>query len=993
MLRNWSIGICALGCISLVSSLGYAQESAETPAAPPVAPAAPAQDASAKKPVATDDKKSDAQSKIDKKISSATTSTDPKTGEQKRKLVFFHTPWKDVIDDLADWADLNILSDKYPPGTCFHRDHDREYTAQEAIDELNGQLLIRGYTLIVYQRDLIVRDLADVLPDDVIPLFLPEELDGIGKFRIARCLFSFTRFTPQEVEAELRPVLSNWAKLQVLPKARQVLVTETGEKLRKIRDMLADDVNLSNFKSIQLKSIAPDEALVIIRVLMRFPLGQDSAPDGSISVAPDLGGNRLLVTGTPDKLKQLDDIIKVLDPAVAVSKNPDDVAFFDVYPIISADPANCLKVLETQLVGFPGVRIGLDSVNDSIMIQGTAAAHKVAKEALDKLQGLTRDFAVIPVKKMSAENAKTILDEQFGNTDGTNKKAPNITANTGAQQLFVRGTSIQIAEVRSILSELDVMADDKAVREAGKNVRTIPLTGRSADRAIEQLDLLWGHTRKNRIKYVYPNGEKKAPDGIRSTTPSQGAPQGKQQEPDNRATGVEKPATSGKLTKADTSKRLRFVSWQEGGSSGSPGRERPAAGGAQDDADSDITVTITPYGIIISGKDTQALDDLETMLLDFQNQQHSAVDDFTVIYLKHSKAEVTSELLREIIGGADAVSGGGGGGLLGNMMQGALGQTAGNMMSGLMSGGSGSEPSAVVTAGPVTIVPDTRLNALFVQAAPVDLDLVEQLVAVMDQQDGPQEPLLAGEPRVIRLVYAKAEDVAATIKSSLPSDLFAGAQQSQNQQPNPLEVLRALQGGGGRGGRNSQQRQQERPKITIGTDVKNNWLVVTAPDNLYGQVEQLAIELDAGAQDFSQQAIQIVRPKKGNGTTITNALVTTFGLKSSGGSTTTRPSSSSSTPGATTIADDDAARRARERAFQPGGGQGFQFPAGGAFPGGAQQLRFGPGGGGGFPGFGGQGGGQNRGFGGGGGNQGRGGGGGGQNRGGGGGGRGFGGGT
>lgn len=1003
MLRKWSIGLLCLGLVALAQKAVHSQDPGSPPPAAPSAPAAAPQTAPPAAPVAApkvegkQDEK--AAAKADEKATTKPTeATDEKTGERKRKLTFVFTPWKDVIEDLAEWADLNIIADKYPPGTCFHRVENREYTAQEAIDELNGQLLVRGYTLIVYQRMLLVRDLADVIPDDVVPLFMPEELDGIGKFRVARCLFSFTRFTPQEVEAELRPILSNWAKLQVLPKARQVLVTETGEKLRKIRSMLADDVNLSNFKAIQLRAISPDEALVVIRPLMRFPLGQDSAADGSISLAADVGGNRLLVTGTPDKLKQLDDILKVLDPEAKGETKEEEKFELGVYPITSADPASCMKVLESLLVGNPGVRIGLDPTSNMITIWANKSVHDIAKATLDKLQGLTLDFEVISLKKMSAEEAKEIIDKQFDNADGTNKKAPVIVAPAYKQQLWVRGTSVQIEAVKGILGKLDVMSADTDAQVAGSKVRTIPMTGRAAERALDQINLQWGLTRKNRINVVYPKGMSKPQDGIRSTTPAEGTPKEKSTEPDSRATGVEEPSNSGKLTSRGLRSRLRFASFQE------PAQDPPQVKGAgQTEDKSDVNIMVTPDGLIITSEDPEALDELEAMIIAIQAQQRTATDDFTIIYLKHSKAEVTSELLREIIGGTDAVSGGGGGGLLGSMMQGALGQTAGNLMGGLMGGGgSGGAPSTVVTAGPVTIVPDTRLNALFVQAAPVDLDLVEQLVAVMDQSEGPQEPELAGKIRTIPLVFAQAEDVVATIKSALPADLFSGAQQSQNQQPNPLQVLQALQGGGrgGRGGAN-QQRQAERPKITIAADVKNNLIVVTAPDNLYAQVEELAIELDAGAKDFSQQTMQVVRPKSANGATLANAVVTTFGLKSN--SSTTRPgTSTSTTPGATTTAQDDAARRARERQQQFGGGGQFGgFPAGGAFqmPGGGQMRMQMPGGGnfgggnfgGGQGGFGNQGGGR-----GGGGNQGgRGGGGtgGGGNRGGGGGGRGFGGGT
>jgi type II secretory pathway component GspD/PulD (secretin) len=985
VLRIHSIRLCALGLLFVTGSgVTWSQEAA---------PALP-QAQESPKTIPTTESKAEPKAADDKKPAapaSQASVVDPATGERKRKLTFVYTPWKDVIDELAEWADLDIIAEKYPPGSCFHRVVDKEYTAQEAIDALNGQLLLKGFTMIVMERKLIVRDLADPIPDDFIPKFEPEELDKLGNYRLAKCAFTFTRFTPQQLEAELRPILSGWAKMQVLPTLRRVIVTETAENLRKIRDMLADDVALSNFKVIPLKSIPPDEALVLIRVLMRFPVGQDAAADGSLSLAADPGGMRLLATGNPEKIKQLEDLIKVLDPATGANPTDAEMPYMEVYPITSADPVACMKVLETQLVGEPGVRIGLDTTSDMIFVKGTANAHKIAKEALDKLQGLTLDFDVINLKRMSVEEALSILNTQLQGADGT-KKGPTISGNAATQQLYVRGTSVQLAAVRGILSKLDVMSDAKDIKASGSTVRTIPLSGRALDRALDQVKIQWGLEKRNRINVVYPEGMKK-PDGIRSTTPAGGGEGEKAADPDNRSTGTERlptPKSSGKITSRTKVAPFRLASWQENSQQSPQLDDKP-----------EVTITVLPNGnVILYSEDTEALDELEDLLMAIQNQQRSAVDDFTVIYLKHSKAEVTSELLREIIGGVDAVSGGGGGGLLGNMMQGALGQTAGNMMSGLMSGGGGGEPSAVITAGPVTIVPDTRLNALFVQAAPIDLDLVEQLVTVLDQQDGPQEPLLSGQPRTIPLAFAKAEDVATTIKAALPPDLFAGAQQSQNQQPNPAEFLRLLQGGGGRGGRggNNQQRQAERPKITIGTNVKNNWLIVTAPDNLFKQVQELAIELDAGAQGDSQQSIQVYHPKYANGSTLKNGVATVLGIRTSTTGV-TGTTNTTTAPNTTASTEDDAVRRARERfqqgggfpggGFPGGGGNAFQFAPGGGglqgrFPGGGQGGGF-PGGGfqggggrggGGFPGGGGiGGGGGNRGGGGGGGNRGGGGGG------------------
>lgn len=973
MLRNWSVAYIALGLVAFSGSGAWGFQEPDEPVATPsaaeekAAPAGQEKSEQAKPaPTQTGGAAEDAATPAaDDKAAAA------KDANSKRQLTFVYTPWKEVIENLAEWADLDLIVDRFPPGTCYHRVNDQEYTAQEAIDVLNGQLLLRGYTMIVFERMLIVRDLADPLPDDLIPLFTEKELDDIGRYRVAKCAFSFARFTPAEVEAELRPLMANWGQLRVLPRLRQVVVTDTGERLRKIRDLLANDGGLSNFQAIKLRSVSPDEALALIRVLMAFPPGQNAAADGSVSVASDPGGMRLLVTGTPEKLKQLDDILKVIDPPNGEGKGEGERPTLAVYPITSADPVACLRVLETMLAPEPDVRVQLDTQSSMITVYGGPAAQKIAKDTLNLLQTMSLDFEVINLKRLSVDDAKAILESSLGADGG---KAPSISGNSLTNQLWVRGTSVQIQEVRNILTKLDALTDDPKDSVRGSTVRNIPLTGRALERALEQIDVQWNLTRKNRINVIYPKGMSR-PDGIRSTTPSGGektpppTTPGEINAPSPRSANAA--AKNGKFADSRSASPFRLTAWQD------PANDSQGSDDSQDAPP--VTIYVGPTGVIITSDDVEALDEFEALLMAIQNQQRSAADDFTVIYLKHSRAEVTSELLREIIGGSEAVSSGGGGGLLGMMAQGALGQAAGGMMGNLLGGGGSSagSSSGVITAGPISIVPDTRLNALLVHAAPADIDLVEQLIEVLDQPEAPQDPLIAGEPRVIPLTYAKADDVANTIKASLPAELFAGANQGgAARQPNPEDFLRLLQGGG-RGGRGSasQRRQQEGPKITIGTNVANNWLIVTAPDNLFKQVQALAIELDAGAQDLSQTTVQVMRLNKANPSTVKNSIAAIMGLKSSGTMGTT------GTSAATTAAD------ARRRGQQ--GGQGGGFPAG-AFgaPGGGGGMFFGiPGGGGGFQGgrggggggFGGPGGG-----GGGGGNRGGAGGGGGGNRGGGG---------
>jgi len=117
----------------------------------------------------------------------------------------FH-PWKDALDWFAQQADLSLVLDSPPLGTLNYTDN-RRHTPSEALDILNSVLLIKGYTLIQHERMLILINLADGVPPELIPQVPPEDLDQHGEFELVRCLFKLEVATPEEAEQQISQLL------------------------------------------------------------------------------------------------------------------------------------------------------------------------------------------------------------------------------------------------------------------------------------------------------------------------------------------------------------------------------------------------------------------------------------------------------------------------------------------------------------------------------------------------------------------------------------------------------------------------------------------------------------------------------------------------------------------------------------------------------------------------------------------------------------------
>ena len=94
------------------------------------------------------------------------------------KIIVRYQPWNDVLEMVARQAGLSLMvADTLPTGTFNYTD-DREYTATEAINLLNGFLFTQGFTLVRNQQMLVVVNLASgTLPTGLVPKITLNALD------------------------------------------------------------------------------------------------------------------------------------------------------------------------------------------------------------------------------------------------------------------------------------------------------------------------------------------------------------------------------------------------------------------------------------------------------------------------------------------------------------------------------------------------------------------------------------------------------------------------------------------------------------------------------------------------------------------------------------------------------------------------------------------------------------------------------------------------
>jgi type II secretory pathway component GspD/PulD (secretin) len=246
-------------------------------------------------------------------------------GQQERTLSFNfrHAPWDEVLAWFAEEADLSFALDITPTGTFNYIDR-RKFTPDEALDVLNCVLLTKGYTLVRRNKMLLIIDLEDEidakLVRDLLVEIEPEQLDQLGEYEIGKCRFTLQRVPPEDAEKQINQLLSPVGSIVVMPKAKQLSVTETGGTLRAIREILQSlESAEKSLHTFALKNATAQEVLMIARPLLNIAEGQNSSEDGSIRVSADPLGSRVFATGSLDKVALVEQIVEQVDSDVAAA--------------------------------------------------------------------------------------------------------------------------------------------------------------------------------------------------------------------------------------------------------------------------------------------------------------------------------------------------------------------------------------------------------------------------------------------------------------------------------------------------------------------------------------------------------------------------------------------------------------------------------------------------------------------------------------------------
>ena len=817
----------AVAVLSSSISVTLAQDENAKPIAGPVK-----QPDQTKDPTAAETDTKSAPSDTTDSTAASKASEKSKTGTIR--FSFDRAPWKQVIQTLAESADLALHIGDLPTGSFTYSDA-KAFTYQEAISRVNLFLLPEGFTMVRSGKLLSVINLTEARSlkqlDALAKMVTIAQLDDLQEHEVVKCIFPLGELDAEDAVEELA-ALNLMVAPAVFNKTKRIMITETVAKLKSakaILDAFKPDTldNGTVVKNFALKHVDAEDILVVVRPHMGLATGEMIGID--VSLSADLQGKNIFVTGVEDKVKLIENLVQSLDvPQKSLTASGD--AKLRSHPVTGRNVETIYNVLLT-LLADKEVRLSMDEEAGNIVALASAETQTEIEQTIAQLQASEADFEVIPLKTVDPYFAVSLIEgmldlpDAFTDPDDIEAGFPKIDADPGNMRLYVRGKKHQIEQIKKIVAGLEA----NATSENGETIRIVPLKGKQALSILETAGRFW---RGDNPIILYPTSNE-----------------------------IETKSTERVL--AETSRKQKFDQlFKE--ESPEP-QERTLSKNKDSDAPP-IHCQLTPRGLLLQSEDSKALDEFEQHLRTITGPIDSTPSPPVVFYLKYAKPDNALRMLAELLDGGESAKEGEAGSLVNSYAS----SSSLTYLGSIVSSRSG---TTTMMAGTITVVADTRLNRLIAQGTAGDIERIEAYLKIVDKDSSITAIETYGKSQVIELVHAKAIVVAEILREVYAGRMInarsATAAKPQSGQPNaaqsrarvepPKSSSQSKQSDSKKNTAQksaaSQATKNLEPQLTIAVHEVSNSLIVTAPDQLFGEVERLAKVIDAR----SAQTVRVIK--------------------------------------------------------------------------------------------------------------------------------------
>ncbi|MEM9368795.1 MAG: secretin N-terminal domain-containing protein [Planctomycetota bacterium] len=426
-----------------------------------------------------------------------TPGSDESLREEGLWFAFRATPWRDVLDWIADESGLALHVNEIPTGSFTYSDPS-SFTPEAAIDRINLFLLPEGFTLVRSGSLLSLINLGDPRSmqqlDAIAELVSLATLSERPSHEVVKCLFPLGDLTADEAVSELTG-LQLMTEPAVFAKTNQIMITDTAAKLRSAQSILeaftSDTLdNGTVVKGFTLQHVDAEDVLAVARPHLGLATGEMIGID--VSISADVFGKSIFVTGIEDKVTLIEGLIKEIDRPGATMSTTSADAVLQSHAVPGGNLDMVYDVLQTLLAG-QSVRLSKDREADTIIALASASAQAHIAATVEQLQAQEPDFEVIPLQNVDPFYAIGLLQEMLDlpdaldDPDDVDPDAPKVDADPGSMRLYVRGRPKQIEQIRNMVEGLD----QRVAGQSSADVRVVPMSSQSAQQTLEAAAKFW----------------------------------------------------------------------------------------------------------------------------------------------------------------------------------------------------------------------------------------------------------------------------------------------------------------------------------------------------------------------------------------------------------------------------------------------------------------------------------------------------------------------
>ena len=808
---------------------------------------------------------------------------------------------------LADASNLSLDWQELPPD-YVNLVTDKRYTLTEARDLFNRQLLARGYTMVLQGQVLSVFKI-DKLEPSLLPRIEDEaELLDLPAHDFVKITFELPdKLKADQVAKDIKPLLSPHAKIQPLLSTNRLLVIGAVANLRGVSRLLNAEHAAAREhivpKEFLIKFARADYVADQVMILLGLDPASRRTPqelqleqkrlqlftqmqqkgkdvtkflrkDGpAIFLTVNARRNSILVNAPPAEMEVIERSIASLDrgdpnSAATNASTPlrTAAARMQTYTLVTRSPQSVVTALEQIGELEPRTQLNIDEGSKTIFAYATPADHEKIQSMIDGLDGTGREFEVIWLRRLPADrvaatiHALMVGEEEKQQTsrysyysyryNRQEEKKPNegfrIDADVENNRLLLWATEAELKEVNKFLAKLG------EIPGGGKNPNTVRmLDPREADatmRILEQLRQAWPTLGNNQliIEGAAPTDRKDEKEGT---------------EEQKADVLLDNPSTTQMPT---TSSTTRYVQLSDDANAEIQPQTQQTANSAPN-APPPVRITVSEDGrIMISSKDTEALDKIEELLA----QVAPPAKDFEVFYLKYAFASSVVANLKEFFTEEGTFN------TEDNWWRAWMGmsfQEDADAGTGLSSRRS------------LRFISDFDTNSILVSnASPGQLATVKRLIEIYDKAPS-EDSISARRFWIKKLKNAKANKVAITLKE-VYRDLLSSKdkefskdpkQQEKSSQSSYVRVYGGV-GSGSQDDKPTKVRQSFAGALSVGVDEVTNTVIISVQEEWLSSIKSMVEYLDTEAEPSLPTVSYGKMPKNFRGerlTAILNAII------------------------------------------------------------------------------------------------------------------------